>query len=73
MDLQPVVDKVGAVMYVCSYVTKGEKAMGETLKCVAKECKGEDIWTQMKKIKREFLGKNIWSRISNASVIHVVD
>ena len=45
MDLQPVVDEIGAVMYVCSYVTKGEKAMGETLRCVAKECKGEDIWT----------------------------
>ena len=30
MDLQPVVDDVGAVMYVCSYMTKAEKAMGET-------------------------------------------
>ena len=60
MDLQPVVDEVGAVMYVCSYVTKGEKAMGEKLRHVAKECKGEDIWTPMKKIKREFLGKRVF-------------
>ena len=41
MDLQPVVDDVGAVMYVCSYKTKGEKAMGETLKRVSKECRNE--------------------------------
>ena len=39
MDLQPVIDEVAAVMYVCSYVTKGEKAMGETLKSVVKECR----------------------------------
>ena len=25
MDIQPVIDDVAAVMYVCSYVTKGEK------------------------------------------------
>ena len=34
MDLQPVVDDVGAVMYVCSYMMKGEKAMGETLESI---------------------------------------
>ena len=47
MDLQMVVDDVAAVMYVCSYMTKGEKAMGETLRQVAKECNDEDIQTQM--------------------------
>ena len=31
MDIQPVIDDVAAVMYVCSYVTKGEKAMGEMM------------------------------------------
>ena len=36
MDLQPVIDEVAAVMYVCSYVIKGEKAMGETLKKCSK-------------------------------------
>ena len=54
MDLQPVVDDVGAVMYVCSYMSKGEKAMGETLKRVSKECKNDDICTQMKKSRKNF-------------------
>ena len=38
-------------------MTKGEKGMGETLKRVAKECQNDSIWTQMNKIKKEFLGK----------------
>ena len=41
MDLQPVVDDIGAVMYV--YMTKGEKFVGEILKRVSKECKNDDI------------------------------
>ena len=36
---------------------KGEKAMGETMKQVAQECKHENICTRMLKIKNEFLGK----------------
>ena len=32
MDLQLVIDEMAAIMYICSYMTKGEKAMGETLK-----------------------------------------
>ena len=69
MDLQPVVDDVGAVMYVCSYMTKGEKAMGETLKRVSKECKNDDICTQMKKIKKEFLGKRVFGTPESAMQI----
>ena len=38
-------------------MTKGEKGMGETLKGVAKECWNDAIWTQMNKIKKEFLSK----------------
>ena len=38
IDLQYVINEIATVMYVCSYMTKGKKAMGETLKCVAKEC-----------------------------------
>ena len=57
MDLQIVIDEIAAVMYLCNYLTKGEKAMGEPLKCVAKECRNDDICTQMKKTKNEFLGK----------------
>ena len=58
MDLQMVINDVAAVMYACSYMTKGEKVMGETLKRVVKECRDDDIQTQMKKIKKEFLGKS---------------
>ena len=66
MDLQPVVDDVGAVMYVCNYMTKGEKFMGETLKRVLKECKNDDIHTQMNKIKKEFLGKRVFGTPESA-------
>ena len=59
VDLQYVINEVATVMYVCSYMTKGEKAMGETLKRVAKECRNDDMRTQMNKIKREFLGKRV--------------
>ena len=59
VDLQYVVNEVATVMYVCSYMTKGEKAMGETLKRVAKECMRDDMRTQMNKIKKEFLGKRV--------------
>ena len=57
IDLQLVINENATVMYVCNYMTKGEKAMGETLKGVAQECKHENICTQMQKIKNEFLGK----------------
>ena len=40
-------------------MTKGEKGMGETLKRVAKECWNDAIRTQMNKIKKEFLGKQV--------------
>ena len=38
-------------------MSKGEKGMGKTLKRVAKECWNDAIWTQMNKIKKEFLAK----------------
>ena len=38
---------------------KSEKAMGEALKRVAKECQNDDIQAQMKKIKKEFIGKRV--------------
>ena len=37
-DLQYVITEIATVKYVCSYMTKGENRMGETLKRVAKEC-----------------------------------
>ena len=57
VDLQYVINEIATVKYVCSYMTKGEKGMGETLKRVAKECANDAIRTQMNKIKKEFLGK----------------
>ena len=57
--MQYVTNEVATVMYVCSYMTKGEKAMGETLKRVSKECRNDDMRTQMNKIKKEFLGKHV--------------
>ena len=58
-DLQYVINEMATVKYVCSYMTKGEKGMGETLKRVAKECWNDAIRTQMNKIKKEFLGKRV--------------
>ena len=40
-------------------MTKGKKGMGETLKRVAKECQNDATQTQMNKIKKEFLGKQV--------------
>ena len=57
VDLQYVINETATVKYVCSYMTKGEKGMGETLKRVAKECQNDAIRTQMNNIKKEFLGK----------------
>ena len=57
VDLQYVINEIATVKYVCSYMTKGEKGMGETLKRVAKECQNDAMCTQMNKIKKEFLGK----------------
>ena len=57
VDLQYVTNEIATVKYVCSYMTKGEKGIGETLKRVAKECKNDAVRTQRNKIKKEFLGK----------------
>ena len=59
VDLQYVINEITTVKYVCSYMTKGEKGMGETLKKVAKECQNDSVHTQMNKIKKEFLGKQV--------------
>ena len=57
VDLQYVISEIPTVKYVCSYMMKGERGMGETLKRVAKECQNDAIQTQMNKIKKEFLGE----------------
>ena len=59
IDFQYVIDAYSTVMYVISYMMKSEKAMGEVLKRVAKECKHEDIASQLKKIGAAFLGNRV--------------
>ena len=59
VDLQYVINEIATVKYVCSYMTKGEKGMGEKLKRVGKECQNDAIQMQMNKIKKEFLGKQV--------------
>ena len=59
IGLQYVEDEYSTIMYVCSYMMKSEKARGEALKRVAKECQNDDIQIQMNKIKKEFLGKTV--------------
>ena len=44
--------------------------MGETLKRVARECQNDDIHRQMKKIKNEFLGKQVLAALETC--IHVM-
>ena len=56
VDFQFVLDEYSTVMYVCSYMMKSEKAMGEVLKSVAKECKSDPIEQQLKKIGKAFVG-----------------
>ena len=57
VNLQHVINEITTVKYVCSYMTRGEKGMGETLKRVGKKCQNDMIQTEMNKIKKEFLGK----------------
>ena len=59
VDLQHVINEIATVKYICSYMTKGEKGIGETLKRVANECAHDAIQMQMNKIKKEFLGKQV--------------
>ena len=57
VDLHYVINEIATVKYGCSYMTKGEKGMGETLKRVAKDWQNDAIRTQINKIKKEFLDK----------------
>ena len=55
-----VINEIATVKYVCSYMTKGEKEMGETLKRVAKECLNDAIQMQMNKIKKDSWASEYW-------------
>ena len=56
MDIQFVENAISAVMYVCSYMMKAEKGMGELLKRVCKEVQQENIRDQMNQVGKAFLG-----------------
>ena len=56
VDFQFVLDEYSTVMYVCSFMMKSEKAMGELLKSVAKECKSDPIDSSSKKLVKLLLG-----------------
>ena len=55
MDLQYILDPYACVMYIASYMLKSEKSMGELLKQVSKECRGEQIRTQLGRLGSVFL------------------
>ena len=55
MDIQYILDAYACVMYVTSYMMKSERAMGELLKHVSQECRGDDIRNQLRKLGSAFL------------------
>ena len=54
MDLQYILDPYACVMYIASYMLKSERSMGELLKQVSKECNGEQIRSQLRRLKTFF-------------------
>jgi len=55
MDLQYILDPYACVMYIASYMLKSERSMGELLKQVSKECNGEQIRSQLRRLGSVFL------------------
>ena len=57
MDLQypMILDPYACVMYIAAYMLESERSMGELLKQVSKECGGEQIRTQLRRLGSVFL------------------
>ena len=56
LDIQFVTNAYACAMYILSYVSKGERQMGELLKAAARECQGDDtIRQQLRKLGNVFL------------------
>ena len=55
MDIQFILDPYACVMYIASYMLKSEKGMSELLRQVSRECRGEDIKVQLRRLKSVFL------------------
>ena len=45
VDLQYVINEIAILKYICSYMTKGEKGICETMKRVPKECQNDAVQT----------------------------
>ena len=54
MDIQFVENAMVAVMYVCSYMMKSEKGMGELLRAVGKEVSSLSVKEQLTKVNNAF-------------------
>ena len=55
MDLQFVLNAYACVMYIVSYITKTDKAMGELLRKVAMETRTEELNQQLRQVGNAFL------------------
>ena len=55
MDIQFILDAYACVMYVTSYMMKSERAMGDLLKQVSKECESESVRYQLRRLGSTFL------------------
>ncbi|XP_078660053.1 uncharacterized protein LOC144904785 [Branchiostoma floridae x Branchiostoma belcheri] len=55
MDLQFILDAYSCIMYITSYMLKGERAMSEVLKKVLEESRGDDLKSTLRKVGSAFL------------------
>ena len=55
MDLQFIMDPYSCIMYITSYMMKSERAMGELLKNVADQNRGEEVKSKLRSIASSFL------------------
>ena len=55
MDIKFILDAYACVMYVTSFMMKSERAMGDLLKQVSKECESESIQHQLRRLGSTFL------------------
>ena len=72
MDVQFILGAYACVMYVTSYMMKSERAMGDFLKEVSKECESESKQSQLRRLGSTFLNHREVSA-QEADFIHVFD
>lgn len=59
VDFQFILDEYSTIVYVCSYMMKSEKAMGETLKAIARDCINDELKVKMRKLGKAFIGRRV--------------